>query len=483
MRSGSLLKLFLETFYFSGKSLYIWIMKNLIPFFLILLASCSKEDVKPQAQQTFIQNSGSPGYLVASNATSDGQSYWENSGVPSDLIVDIFERGAQPLKDGIYAYASTTQALANGDFNLDGYVDVFNAGTLCNGSGSNLSFLIWNPKTSTYDEKNLINNGTHNIGGPTKAVPVYLNGDAYVDIVIFGHKDECSFNSPNEPVTLCLSDGKGGYDLVPLTLEPASLANRFGHEGGDVGDLNGDGLPDLFVVANSHSYIFWGTKSYPYFTSSGYAHFSSDQKNYPSDNGFGEAVAVGAGFVYTAHIADVNGDGKNDLILGSVEDATSQNRIMLNKGNGRFNDAIQLPYYTNNFSGVGNTDFIVDDINGDGLRDIISVNDEAYKSWNLVLYVQQKDGSFTIDRSAFEYTVNKSYPRGGDWKCGLIYKDFNGDGKKDIGYIDAGATAWNIPGNGLLTKSVFIRSGNSFKEQSLYDLDTYAKELSSKFPK
>jgi hypothetical protein len=458
-------------------------MKKIIPFLLIISVSCTKEDIQPQPQQTIITEGVTSGYKVSPNAISEGQAYWENTGVPLDLIVGIFQRGTQPLKDGVYAYASTTQALSAGDFNLDGYIDVFNAGTMCNGSGSDLAFLIWNPKTLAYDEKNLINDKTRNIGGPTKTVSLYLNGDAYVDMVIFGHGDDCAGNGKNEPTTLCLSDGKGGYDLTSLVLEPASLANRFTHEGGDVGDLNSDGIPDLLIVANSHSYIFWGTKSYPYFTSTKYAHFSSDQKNYPSDNGFGEAVPSGAGFVYTAHIGDVNRDGNNDLILGSVEDASTQSRVMLNKGNGRFNDAINLPYYSNNFYGVGNIDFIVDDFTGDGLNDIVSMNTEAYKSWNLVLYVQQKNGSFTLDRSTFEYSVNKAYPRGGDWKSSVIYRDLNGDGKRDITYTDAGVSPWNILGNGLLTKTVFIRSGSSFKEQSLYDLDPYAKVLSSKFPK
>ena len=458
-------------------------MKNTILFLLVLLASCTKEEITPQKQQNAIQDINTPGYPVAANTTILDQAYWENSGIPKDLIVGIFQRGMQPLKDGVYAYASTTQALASGDFNLDGYIDVFNAGTLCNGFGSNIAFLIWNPKTLSYDEKNLINGGTKNIGGPTKTVPTYLNGDAYVDLVIFGHVDECSGVNATEPVTLCLSDGKGGYDLKSLVLEPTYLANKFTHEGGDIGDLNGDGLPDLLIVANSHSYIFWGTKSYPYFSSVKYAHFSSDQKNYPSDNGFGEAVTVGAGSIYNSHIDDVNGDGKNDLILGAVENESVYSQVMINKGGGRFNDAINLPHYSSTLSGTGNNDFIVDDVNSDGLRDIIAVNNEAYKSWNMILYVQQKDGSFTLDKSAFEYTINKSYPRGGDWKGGLIYKDFNGDGKKDILYTDAGVSAWNIPNNGLLTKSVFIRSGNGFKEQSLYDLDPYAKGLSSKFPR
>ena len=453
--------------------------------FLILLGtlSCSKEDINPQKDQTIITNDKSDGYKVSSDARFLGQSYWENTGVPNDLMVAFFQRGTQPLKDGIYAYASTTQALANGDFNLDGYIDVFNAGTLCNGSGSDLGFLIWNPSTLSYDQKNLINDKTRNIGGPTKAVPLYLNEDNYVDIVIFGHCDDCAGYGKNEPVTLCLSDGKGGYDLTSLVLEPQQLSSRFTHEGGDVGDLNEDKIPDLLIVANSHSYIFWGIKSYPYFTSSGYSHFSSDQKNYPSDNGFGEAVSAGAGFVYTAHIDDINSDGKNDLILGSVENVGIHSRVMLNLGKGRFNYSRDLPYYSNNLNGIGSNDFIVDDINNDGLKDIITMSTEAYKSWNLFVYVQQRDGNFFLDKSPFEYTVNKSSPRGGDWKCNISYKDINGDGKKDILYTDAGVSAWNIGGNGLLTKSVFIRSGSGFKEQSLYDLDSYAKSLSSKFPK
>jgi hypothetical protein len=48
------------------------------------------------------------------------------------------------------------------DTNNDGYIDVFNAGSAFGGQKSRLSFLMWNPSTKIFDEKNLINNGKNN---------------------------------------------------------------------------------------------------------------------------------------------------------------------------------------------------------------------------------------------------------------------------------------------------------------------------------
>ena len=56
----------------------------------------------------------------------------------------------------------------------------------------------------------------------------------------------------------------------------------------------------------------------------------------------------------------------------------------------------------------------------------------------------------------------------------LIYFDFNGDGMKDVSYLD-GAD------NGELKyKSVFIRTGDKFIEDKLSKYDSYANTLISK---
>jgi hypothetical protein len=430
------------------------------------------------------------GYKVAANARQLGTDYWENSILPTDLITAIFQKNYENIHPS-GAYAGWTSSICNGDFNNDGYMDVFNGGSAFGGKKESLTFLIWNPATKIFEEKNLINDKTNFIGNPRLVTPVYLNSDNYVDLVIHGMRDEASDSNPNEPVSICLSDGKGGYDITKLDLEPKSLANQFGHEWGDVEDVNGDGLPDLFVSANSHTYIFWGISAFPYFTNINFAHFSSDTKNFTSDNGFGEVVPSGAGAAYGGVFLDVNKDGQKDLLLAVGENGIQpdgnkdQQRVLLNKGKGRFNETgvIKLPLYSNQINaGINQFDYKVDDVNGDGRLDIIAVNSVKYSQWNIVIYVQQSDGSFVIDNSLVEYKINTiSRPQ---YKTRLIYSDINGDGLKDISYINSAITPYYIlQNNELLTKSVFIREGNKFVEKDYYQFDPYAKSLKDKYYK
>jgi|GEM_PF-1159071 len=431
------------------------------------------------------------GYKVAANARQLGTDYWENSILPSDLIVAVFQRNYENHHPS-GAYAVWTEAICNGDFNNDGYMDVFNGGTAFGGQiKATVAFLIWNPLTKIFEEKNLINDKTNNIGHPRLVTPVYLNSDNYVDLVIHGMRDEGLNSSPNEPVSICLSDGKGGYDITKLDLEPKSLANQFGHEWGDVEDVSGDGLPDLFVSANSHSYIFWGINTFPYFTNINFAHFASDTKNFSSDNGFGEVVPSGAGAVYGGVFLDVNKDEQKDLLLAVGENGIQPNgnkdqqRVLLNKGKGRFNETgvIKLPLYSNQInSGINQFDYKVDDLNGDGRLDIIAINSVKYSQWNIVIYLQQSDGSFVIDTSLVEYNLNTiSRPQ---YKTRLVYSDINGDGLKDISYINSSITPYYmLQNNELLTKSVFIRVGNKFVEKDYYQFDPYAKSLKDKYYK
>ena len=414
------------------------------------------------------------GYKVAANARQLGTDYWENTAVLSDLIVAVYQKNYEVF-DSYRAYCVFSTAICNGDFNNDGYIDVFNGGTAYNGKKANLSFLIWNQISLEFEEKNLLNDKTNFIGAPAKVTPVYLNNDNYVDLVIHGGRDEGGINN-NEPVTLCISDGKGGYDLNKLELEPKELSNMFTHESGDVADINGDGRPDLFIVANSHSYIFWGTTSYPYFTNINFAHFVSDTVNYKSNNAFGESVNI-LNSSFHSRLLDLNKDGLKDLFVAGGNSST----ILLNKGKGRFvsNGAIKIPFPENNMNVF---DYIIDDLNGDNLNDIITLNAKSYKKWNIEIFIQQNDGSFIFDKNAIEYTINIERP---NWKNKLVYYDFDGDGKKDIIYSDAGINAYTNKAiiNDIKLKSVFIRSNDKFIEKDYYQYDPYAKSLKDKYYK
>jgi len=396
------------------------------------------------------------GYKVASNARQLGTDYWENTPVLSDLMIGVFQKNyevfALPQGD---AYCAWTQAICNGDFNNDGYIDVFNAGSAFGGQKSRLSFLMWNPTTKIFEEKNLINNKTNFIGAPTKVSPIYLNDDDYVDLVIFGHQDESSPKNRIEPITICLSDGKGGYDLTELVLQPPLPNEAVVYEHGSVGDLNGDKIPDLLIIANPRVYVFWGISAFPYFTNK---NFIVSQRN---------------DLPFYCKIKDINKDDINDVMIGT----NIVNQIFLNDGKGTvLTNKITVPYVTQ-----GNVfDYIVDDINGDGLNDFINISATNHLEWAIDAYIQQEDGSFKRDVSWIE---NISGTKRGNYRNKLIYYDFDGDGKKDITYSDTAMDPYTSSTNEIKNKTVFIRSGNKFVEKDFFQYDPYAKSLRDKYYK
>ena len=396
------------------------------------------------------------GYKVAANAKQLGTDYWENTPVLSDLMIGVFQKNfevyAPPQGD---AYCAWTQAICNGDFNNDGYIDVFNAGSAFGGQKSRLSFLIWNPSTKIFEEKNLINNKTNFIGAPTKVSPIYLNDDNYVDLVIFGHQDESSPKNRIEPITVCLSDGKGGYDLTELVLQPPLFNENVVYEHGSVADLNGDKIPDLLIMANPRVYVFWGISTFPYFTNKDF--LVSQRNDLP----------------FYCKIKDINKDGINDAMIGT----NIENQIFINDGKGTvLTNKITVPYVTQ-----GNVfDYIVDDINGDGLNDFINISATNHLEWAIDAYLQQTDGSFKRDVSWIE---NISGVKRGNYRNKLIYYDFDGDGKKDITYSDTGMDPYTSPTNEIKNKTVFIRTGNKFVEKDFFQYDPYAKSLKVKYYK
>jgi len=445
-------------------------MKYSYYLLFLFLFSC-KKDVVTSVVTTSIENTVIKkdtinvfmGYKVDPNTKQLGSNYWKNNVVLPDLVTIAFQT---PLGNR-NRYGTFLMGLTTGDFNNDGYIDVFNGGASFQGQQANSTFLIWNASTKKFDDKNLFNDGTTSFGNPTNVMSLYLNNDNYVDLVIFGHADEGVPNSTNEPISIAISDGKGGYNIIKLNdLIPSEL-KRFTIEGGDINDLNNDGFPDLFVNCNSHSYIFWGISSPPYFTNKGYGHFVSDTTNFKSDNGFGEVVQIGP--VYGSNIVDVNKDGLNDIILNSSGNNGQEHKILFNQGKGRFNQngIVKLPKYNNsNEIGIGLQDCVVDDINGDGFNDLVGLINLSGKSWDIVVYIQ-KDGSFLIDKSYITVDNYKSK----EPPVRLIYNDFNNDGKKDITYVD-GADNGQI-----IYKNLFIRTDNKFTQKNFYEFDIYMNNI------
>ena len=98
------------------------------------------------------------------------------------------------------------------------------------------------------------------------------------------------------------------------------------------------------------------------------------------------------------------------------------------------------------------------------------------------LSVFSNHGSYSLDTTSIKFNYNTKQYDGN--KGRILYYDFNRDGIKDIGYIDASWGGNNgtfnpvtRQGNIMPFKTVFIKRGDQYIEEYYYQYDSYAKSL------
>ena len=160
-----------------------------------------------------------------------------------------------------------------------------------------------------------------------------------------------------------------------------------------VADVNHDGKPDL-LVANV---------------------------NVTADGSVG---GYGAG---SLAVADVNGDGKPDVVVANLCVDTGCNEqgsvgVLLGNGNGKFQSVITYS------AGAYSTDSVaVADINNDGKPDLLvastCADPKCAKEGAIGVLLGNGDGTF-------QTVIN--YPSGGYWARSVAVADVNGDGIPDL---------------------------------------------------
>jgi len=217
---------------------------------------------------------------------------------------------------------------ATADVNGDGILDLAGANwidgqitvMLGNGDGT---FRLGQTFTGTSLQTGLAIADFNGDGNPDLAFSVQLLGA----VVYFGN-----------------GDGTFGH---PLTLKSKALA-----AGIAAGDVNGDGTPDIVLAGGQGSSLFSLVNSY----FPGYGNGS-----------FGSEVIVPADLAPNAvKLADVNGDGKLDIISANYQ--ANNVSISINVGDGVF--GTPALYVT----GVSPCQLTVTDLNGSGLPDVVVVN-------------------------------------------------------------------------------------------------------------
>jgi hypothetical protein len=315
----------------------------------------------------------------------------------------------------------------NGDHNLDLVVTIPSGGPHYQGQG----FAV------------LLGNGNGTFQAPKMFAPP---GDAFAVAagkLPNGHPGVALSVSDSSDVYLYYGNGTGSFSGPHITNLPVGS----GWGGIAIGDVNGDGIPDLVSDAG---YIAFGTTSGTFKSPVYYPVLDEENSNLVlvdlrnngltdivTDNYYGVSVLLSEGKgryedgEWTAVTggggcgapADYNGDGKPDLAVATSTGVS----ILLGTGK------IPAPFRTGTpitLTGAGCV--VTGDLNNDGIPDLlVSVNGSPNA---LVSYLGNGDGTFTLKSTT-------PTPSSGGY---VVLADFNHDGKLDF------ATSGNLMalGNG-----------------------------------
>jgi len=285
-----------------------------------------------------------------------------------------------------YAAPSGYLSIATGDFNRDGKLD------LVVSNGGTLALLLGNGDGTFQSQVQFSTNR-----GSSDLVVGDFNGDGNLDVALANG-------------TILLGNGNG-------TFQPAG---QIGVQGYSIaaGDFNGDGILDLAIGGE----------------------YSGDARILLGNgDGTFTPFATYADSVI-ALVADLNGDGKLDLIEFGTDqfdeqDATDSVQIQLGNGDGTFQPP--LSYGT----GLGSTTGAIADLNGDGIPDLVTVNPGCYID---DFYCSSNTISVLLGLGNGGFVAQTQYPSG----YGSVYlADYTGDGEPDVVTTAPNVIAV-LPGNG-----------------------------------
>jgi len=243
-----------------------------------------------------------------------------------------------------------------------------------------------------------------------------VNGDGKLDIIVASYTS-CSGNNCVQgqgTVGVLLGNGDGTFQPVVTYASGGHLAYSVA-----VADVNGDGKPDV-VVTN----VCVGGSTCP-----------SGDVGVLLGNGdgtFQPAVAYPSGGYWPASVkvADVNGDGKPDLVVANVCGISQANctdgpgnsvGVLLGNGDGTFQAAVMYA------SGGYSQSLAVADVNGDGKPDLIVTSDCGTSTCtNGIVGVLLGNGDGTFQTAVLYNSGDGFYP------SSVVVADVNGDGKPDV---------------------------------------------------
>lgn len=188
-----------------------------------------------------------------------------------------------------------------------------------------------------------------------------------------------------------------------------------------VGDLNGDGAPDIYEGIMSGADRVWLNNGSGLFQDSG--------------------QALGSATSFSVALADVEGDGDLDAFV--AQDSVGD-MLWVNDGNGTFSASAQQ------FTTSATLACAFGDVDGDGDQDLVLGNDGALNGDQLEVWLNNGAGNFT--QTAQSSTAMRT--------VGLSFGDLDGDGDLDLYAANFGSDKLFFnDGSGNFTESNQTLSG------------------------
>jgi hypothetical protein len=252
-----------------------------------------------------------------------------------------------------------------------------------------------------------------------------FNGDGAADLAVGAPGS----TTAQGKVYVFSSAGTAGLPSIPsmVIADPGATANdAFGTSLAN-GDLNADGFSDLSVGAPGTT----GNQGKGYvFLSAGTSGLPMTPTNTIAD----PKVTAGDLFGFNMVVGDVNGDGFADLVISSSVASTAPGQIYLylSQGLGGLSSTVSLSLSDPTATAGDSFGYAlaIGDTNGDGYQDLL-VGSPGYSSGVGRVYIFQSQGSGGLPGSptSFLSDPGTSTDYFGSW---LTMSDYNGDGATDL---------------------------------------------------
>jgi hypothetical protein len=328
-----------------------------------------------------------------------------------------------------YTPGKFTHAVALADFNKDGRIDAL----LGSGNGLNERTpvrILMNQGGGVFADQTAtrISNAQPGLVHARKALVGDYNHDGWPDVFLVGHGyDQPPF--PGEEPQLFMSNGDG-----TLRYDNQLQALVGFHHAAASGDIDGNGSVDILVVQQGGPFVL---------VNDGQGNFTKNTSMLPAELLYKNH--------FTGEMFDLDRDGAIDVVLGGHEFEGAQSVVYWGERGGRF-DASRKTVFPE-WIGKGIVmDFAADDIDGDGLRDIVldRTGSSPFYSGRAFQVLRQVENRQFADETGTRITMDGSQ----GWIDFIRLQDIDGDQDPDLFVDDGhgvfnGQYAWTNNGSGV----------------------------------